>query len=65
MEEKYGFDFFYSHRVDLHSELMLLATGEEGQGKPAMIRNKCEVVDYVLIYPNSSMKYAKVHHRIP
>ncbi|EMR90947.1 putative salicylate hydroxylase protein [Botrytis cinerea BcDW1] len=46
MEEKYGFDFFYSHRVDLHSELMLLATGEEGQGKPAMIRNKCEVVDY-------------------
>ncbi|KAF7952672.1 hypothetical protein EAE96_005903 [Botrytis aclada] len=46
MEEKYGFKSFYSHRVDLHTELKLLATGEEGEGKPAVIRNRCEVVDY-------------------
>ncbi|TGO83151.1 hypothetical protein BPOR_0695g00080 [Botrytis porri] len=46
MEEKYGIKSFYSHRVDLHTELMLLAIGEEGQGKPAVIRHKCEVFDY-------------------
>ncbi|KAF5875526.1 putative salicylate hydroxylase protein [Botrytis fragariae] len=45
-EEKYGFKSFYSHRVDLHTELKLLATGEEGEGKPAVIYNRCEVVDY-------------------
>ncbi|TGO13540.1 hypothetical protein BTUL_0068g00490 [Botrytis tulipae] len=45
-EEKYGYESFYSHRVDLHTELKLLATGEEGEGKPAVIYNRCEVVDY-------------------
>ena len=47
MENDYGSGFFYSHRVDLHGELKLLATGVEGEGKPAVIRNKCEVVGYV------------------
>lgn len=46
IEEEYGSGYFYSHRVDLHTELKLLATGEEGQGKPAVIQNKCEVVGY-------------------
>ncbi|KAF7923727.1 uncharacterized protein EAE98_007545 [Botrytis deweyae] len=46
MKEKYGTSSFYSHRVDLHTELKLLATGEEGEGKPAVIYNRCEVVDY-------------------
>ncbi|KAF7871786.1 hypothetical protein EAF04_003893 [Stromatinia cepivora] len=46
IEEEYGSGYFYSHRVDLHTELKLLATGEEGEGKPAVIQNKCEVVGY-------------------
>ncbi|CAD6445785.1 4b2ebc84-1b8a-41b5-883e-30fb027223f2 [Sclerotinia trifoliorum] len=55
-EEEYGSRFFYSHRVDLHTELKLLATGEEGQGKPAVIQNKCEVVGYDTI--NGSLTLA-------
>ncbi|KAB8299319.1 hypothetical protein EYC80_001392 [Monilinia laxa] len=46
IESEFGSGYFYSHRVDLHSELMGLATGEEGMGKPAVVRNKCEVVGY-------------------
>ncbi|QSZ29965.1 hypothetical protein DSL72_004483 [Monilinia vaccinii-corymbosi] len=46
IEDKFGSGYFYSHRVDLHAELMLLATQEEGQGTPAMIQNKSEVVGY-------------------
>lgn len=47
IENEYGSGYFYSHRVDLHNELRLLATGEEGVGKPAVIHNKCQVVGYV------------------
>ncbi|RAL67000.1 hypothetical protein DID88_007780 [Monilinia fructigena] len=46
VESEFGSGYFYSHRVDLHSELMGLAMGEEGMGKPAVVRNKCEVVGY-------------------
>ncbi|PQE20123.1 salicylate hydroxylase protein [Rutstroemia sp. NJR-2017a BBW] len=35
LESEYGSKFYYSHRVDLHDELMRLATGEEGEGIPA------------------------------
>lgn len=47
IENEFGSGYFYSHRVDLHSELMLLATREEGVGKPAVVQNKSEVVGYV------------------
>lgn len=47
IEDEYGSGFYYSHRVDLHTELKLLATGVEGQGQPAVIQNRCAVVGYV------------------
>jgi 2-polyprenyl-6-methoxyphenol hydroxylase-like FAD-dependent oxidoreductase len=34
-----------AHRVSLHSELKRLATTEEGEGKPAVLRTRCRVVD--------------------
>ncbi|PQE22103.1 salicylate hydroxylase protein [Rutstroemia sp. NJR-2017a BVV2] len=46
IESEYGAKFYYSHRVDLHEELMRLATGEEGEGIPARLRNRAEVVKY-------------------
>ncbi|KAM3067751.1 hypothetical protein ACMFMG_011487 [Clarireedia jacksonii] len=46
IEREYGADFFFSHRVDLHEELMRLATGEEGEGIPARVRNRAEVEKY-------------------
>ncbi|ESZ89778.1 hypothetical protein SBOR_9838 [Sclerotinia borealis F-4128] len=46
IEDEYGSGYFFSHRVDLHNELKLLATGIEGEGKPAVIQNRCEVVGY-------------------
>ncbi|PQE26387.1 salicylate hydroxylase protein [Rutstroemia sp. NJR-2017a BBW] len=45
IEREYGAKFYYSHRVDLHEELMKLAT-EEGEGIPARVRNRAEVVKY-------------------
>ncbi|PQE23279.1 salicylate hydroxylase protein [Rutstroemia sp. NJR-2017a BVV2] len=46
IEYEYGAKFYYSHRVDLHEELMKLATEEEGEGIPARVRNRAEVVKY-------------------
>jgi len=34
-----------AHRVSLHSELKRLATCEEGEGRPAVLRTRCRVVD--------------------
>jgi 2-polyprenyl-6-methoxyphenol hydroxylase-like FAD-dependent oxidoreductase len=34
-----------AHRVSLHSELKRLATCEDGEGKPAVLRTRCRVVD--------------------
>lgn len=47
MEDKFGAPFYFAHRVDLHSELKHLATGEEGTGKPATIELRRDVVGYV------------------
>ncbi|PQE33779.1 salicylate hydroxylase protein [Rutstroemia sp. NJR-2017a WRK4] len=46
IEREYGAKFYYSHRVDLHEELMKLAMEEEGEGIPARVRNRAEVVKY-------------------
>jgi hypothetical protein len=37
------------HRVDLHEGLKLLATQEEGEGKPAIVHLKSEVAEYVYL----------------
>lgn len=47
VEETYGAKFYYAHRIDLHSELKLLALGHEGVGNPAELLLKKEVIDYV------------------
>lgn len=46
-EQKYGAEFYLSHRVDLHNELKRLATREEGPGSPAQILLRKDVRGYV------------------
>jgi salicylate hydroxylase len=43
---KFGAPWYFAHRVDLHEALKGLATGE-GEGKPAEVHLKSEVVKYV------------------
>lgn len=45
--EKYGAEFYLSHRVDLHNELRRLATREDGPGTPAEILLRKKVRGYV------------------
>ncbi|KAH8597191.1 2-polyprenyl-6-methoxyphenol hydroxylase [Bisporella sp. PMI_857] len=47
LEKRYGAKFYYAHRVDLHAELKLLATQEEGGGKPARIESGRRATNYV------------------
>jgi len=47
VEERYGAKFYFAHRVDLHNELKLLATGDEGPGKKVVIELRKEVTGYV------------------
>ncbi len=47
--EKFGAPWFFAHRVDLHEELKRLATQEEGEGKPAVVHLKSEVIRYVRV----------------
>jgi len=49
--EKFGSPWFFAHRVDLHEELKLLATQQEGEGKPAVVNLRSEVVKYVRLSP--------------
>lgn len=49
-QRDYGANFWLAHRVDLHSELKLLASRLEGPGKPVKIETGCEVVGYVSFY---------------
>lgn len=50
---KYGSPWYFAHRVDLHEELKRLATEENGQGKPAEVHLRSEVVKYVSPEPSS------------
>ncbi|MCJ1424421.1 hypothetical protein MMC29_002309 [Sticta canariensis] len=43
IESTFSAPWFLAHRVDLHNELKLLATQEEGPGEPAKIRLSAEV----------------------
>lgn len=48
---KYGSPWYFAHRVDLHEELKRLATEESGQGRPAEVYLRSEVVKYVSANP--------------
>lgn len=43
----FGAPWFFAHRVDLHEELKILATGAEGEGKPAVVHLSSGVTGYV------------------
>lgn len=45
IEETYGAPYYTAHRVDLHNELLALATAPDGEGEPAHLTNT-EVVSY-------------------
>lgn len=47
IEKDFGAAFYFAHRVDLHSELKLLASRGEGFGAPIEILTGKEVVGYV------------------
>lgn len=47
LQDLYGARFYFSHRVDLHAELKRLATRTEGDGIPAIIELRKEVIGYV------------------
>lgn len=49
IESAFGAPWFLTHRVDLHEELKRLATGSEGEGRPAVVHLKAEVKKYVSI----------------
>ncbi|KFY62264.1 hypothetical protein V497_02473 [Pseudogymnoascus sp. VKM F-4516 (FW-969)] len=44
--EKFGAPWWWCHRVDLHEALKALALGKEGQGTPAIVHLKHEVIEY-------------------
>lgn len=44
--KKFGSPWYFAHRVDLHEELKRLAKSEEGEGRPATVELKSEVVGY-------------------
>ncbi|KFZ07639.1 hypothetical protein V501_06261, partial [Pseudogymnoascus sp. VKM F-4519 (FW-2642)] len=46
ISEKFGAPWWWCHRVDLHESLKVLALGEKGEGKPAVVHLKKEVVSY-------------------
>ena len=47
LQEEYGAPWFFSHRVDLHTELKRLATGPDGSGVPVQVHLSSEVVEFV------------------
>jgi salicylate hydroxylase len=46
-ELRWGLPVYAAHREDLHSQLKLLATQEEGPGYPCDVRVRSKVIDYV------------------
>lgn len=61
IEPKFSAPWYLSHRVDLHNELRLLATRDEGPGEPAKIHLSTEVTGIVCI-TNDFMVYICVHN---
>lgn len=48
LERDYSAPWFLSHRVDLHNELKLLATRDEGPGEPVKIHLSATVTGIVI-----------------
>ena len=46
-ESTWGMPMYAVHRVDLHTQLRLLATQKEGPGRPCDVQVRCKVIDYV------------------
>ncbi|MCJ1312676.1 hypothetical protein MMC25_006352 [Agyrium rufum] len=46
IEETYGSPLYSVHRVDLHNQLRLLATQQDGPGTPVDIQVRAKVIDY-------------------
>lgn len=46
-ESTWGIPMYAVHRVDLHTQLKLLATQKEGLGRPCDVQVRAKVVDYV------------------
>jgi salicylate hydroxylase len=55
VEPTFGAPWFLAHRVDFHEELRLLATQEQGAGKPALVHLSSKVTSYVRIIPSPSI----------
>jgi salicylate hydroxylase len=51
VEPTFGAPWYFAHRVDFHEELRLLATQEEGAGKPALVHLSSKVTSYVRSIP--------------
>lgn len=49
IDSVYSAPWLLSHRVDLHNELKMLATQDDGLGEPAKIHLKSEVTGIVCI----------------
>jgi len=50
VENEYGDKLYFAHRVDLHSELKLLATMEDGLGTPVVLVPGKNVVGFVGLF---------------
>ena len=50
IKETYGVPLYTVHRVDLHNQLRLLATQEDGPGYPVDLQVRADVVDYVSLF---------------
>ena len=47
IEETYGTPLYSVHRVDLHNQLRLLATQEDGPGHPVDVQVRTKIIHYV------------------
>ncbi|KAK5655643.1 hypothetical protein OQA88_5574 [Cercophora sp. LCS_1] len=56
----FGVPFYFAHRVDLHEALKVLATGDEGVGKPAVIHLKSAVASYDPETPSITLQNGQV-----
>lgn len=46
IKERFGSPVYSAHRVDLHDQLKVLATGDDGPGQPCKLHVRSTVVDY-------------------
>lgn len=59
-ESTWGLPMYAVHREDLHAQLRLLATQEEGGGRPCEVRVRSKVVDYDAFHGNVTTESGEV-----